>query len=113
MAKITGGGILGNKNVSVGQRTGSPNRGSSPASASQLGQSTSFKKEAVEVRPAYNSGVPLGNAKALDVGPGGVGTGRTTYKSGSQNQYGPVAGKPRPESRDFLSQFGPDIPGRK
>ena len=107
----TGGGS--NKLVQPSTRTGQPRKGSSPASASQLGQSTSFKKEAVEVRPAYNSGVKLGNEKALDVGPGGVGTGRTVHHCGSQNQYGPVAGKPRPESRDFLSEFGPDIPGRR
>jgi hypothetical protein len=111
--KLTGGGILGSKNVNVGVRTGLPRKGSSPASADQLGQSTAFPKENVEARSAYNSGVKLGNEKALDVGPGGCGTGRTVMRSGSQGTYGPVAGKPRTESRDILSQFGPDIPGRK
>jgi hypothetical protein len=108
MAKITGGGILGNKNVKVGVRTGSPRRGSSPAAADQLGQSTAFKKENVEVRPAYNSGVLLGNAKALDVGPGGAGKGRQVHHCGSQGQHGPVTGQPRTESRDILSEFGPE-----
>ena len=88
MAKITGGGIQGNKNVNVGVRTGSPSRASSPASASQLGQSTAFRKESVDVGPAYHSG--LGNEKALDVGKGGVGTGRTVHKSGSQSLHGAV-----------------------
>jgi hypothetical protein len=108
MAKITGGGILGNKNVNVGVRTGSPSKATSPCAASQLGQSVSFKRENVEVGPAYHSGVKLGNEKALDVGKGGVGTGRTVMRSGSQGTYGPVAGTPRPQSRDILSEFGPD-----
>ena len=111
--KLTGGGILGSKNVNVGVRTGSPSKATSPCAASQLGQATSFKKENVEVGRAYNSGVKLGNEKALDVGKGGVGTGRTIHRCGSQNQYGPVAGTSRPQSRDFLSEFGPDIPGRR
>jgi hypothetical protein len=107
MAKITGGGILGNKNVKVGVRTGSASKGSSPASADQLGQATAFKKEAVEAGRGYD-GAKLGNELATNVGKGGPGSGRTTYKCGTQNQYGPVAGKPRPESRDILSQFGPE-----
>ena len=106
MAKITGGGILGNKNVKVGVRTGSPRRGSSPAAADQLGQSTAFKKENVEARPAYNSGVPLGNAKALDVGKGGVGTGRQVHHCGSQGQHGnPNPGIPERKSNTFETFF--------
>ena len=102
----TGGGS--NKLVHPGVRTGSPRKGSSPASASQLGQSTSFKKETVEVRPAYNSGVPLGNAKALDVGAGGPGKGRTVHHCGSQNQWGkPDPGHSVP-ARDIISEFGPE-----
>lgn len=87
MAKITGGGILGNKNVNVGVRTGSGSKGSSPGAADQLGQSTAFRKEQVDAGSAYNSGVKLGNEKALDVGKGGVGTGRTTHKCGSQGTH--------------------------
>src|SRR6476646_10028488 len=105
MRKLSGGGIQSNKLVRPGIRTGSPRRGSSPAAADQLGQSTAFKKENVEVRPAYNSGVPLGNAKTLDVGTGGPGKGRQTHHCGSQGQHGPVAGQPRTESRDILSEF--------
>jgi hypothetical protein len=44
-----------------------------------------------------------GNAKALDVGKGGCGTGRTIYSSGSQSQHGDVAGSPRPVGRDILN----------
>jgi hypothetical protein len=102
----TGGG--NSKLVHPGIRTGSPRRGSSPAAASQLGQSTAFKKENVEVRPAYNSGVPLGNAKALDVGKGGVGSGRTVMRSGSQGTWGtPDRGSTAP-AKDILSEYGPE-----
>jgi len=108
MAKLTGGGILGNKNVSPGVRTGSPSKATSPCAAAQIGASTAFKKENVEVGPAYNSGVKLGNEKALDVGKGGPGTGRTVHKSGSQSQWGsPNRGEsPRSEPRGF------DVRGR-
>jgi len=103
MAKLTGGGILGNKNVSPGVRTGSPSKATSPCAAAQIGASTAFKKENVEVGPAYNSGVKLGNEKALDVGAGGPGAGRTTMKSGSQGTYGPVnpGESPRNTPRGF------------
>src|SRR5262245_52353820 len=87
--KLTGGGILGNKNVSPPVRTGSPNRGSSPGSADQIGQSVSFRREEVERGRAYNSSI-LGNEKALDVGAGGPGKGRTVMPCGSQGVHGPV-----------------------
>jgi hypothetical protein len=108
MAKLTGGGILGNKNVNVGVKTGSPSKGSSPCAAAQIGASTAFKKENVEVGPAYHSGVKLGNEKALDVGKGGPGTGRTVMRSGSQSLHGPVnqGESPRSEPR------GLDVRGR-
>jgi hypothetical protein len=56
----------------------------------------------------------LGNEVALNVGGGGVGTGRVLYgQSGTQAQHGPVnPGKPTP-ARDILREFGPDVPGRK
>jgi hypothetical protein len=109
MAKIrSGGGITSNKFVQPGIRTGSPSRGSSPAAADQIGASTAFKKENVEVGPAYHSGVKLGNEKALDIGKGGPGAGRTVMRSGSQGQHGPVnqGESPRSEPRGF------DVRGR-
>jgi hypothetical protein len=107
MRKLSGGGIQTNKLVHPGIRTGSPSKGSSPAAASQLGQSTAFRKEQVETGRGYD-GAKLGNEIATNVGKGGAGTGRNIYRCGTQSQHGPVAGK-RPEpSRDFLSQFGPE-----
>ena len=100
MAKLSGGGISGNKNVNVGVRTGSPSKGSSPSAADQLGQSTAFRKEQVDAGRGYD-GAKYGNELALNVGKGGPGTGRTTHHSGSQGQHGPVAGQPRPAGPTF------------
>ena len=87
MAKLSGGGIQSNKNVSVGQRLGTGSKGSSPASAAQIGASTAFRKDRVDAGPAYNP-TKFGNEVALNVGTGGPGTGRTVHKCGSQNQWG-------------------------
>src|SRR5262249_38298031 len=88
-------GITSNKFVQPGIKTGSPKRGTSPGAADQLGQAVSFKREQVDMGRAYNSS-QLGNAKALDVGAGGPGTGRTTMRSGSQGFHGsPAQGEPR------------------
>jgi hypothetical protein len=53
----------------------------------------------------------LGNEVALNVGGGGVGTGRTLYgQSGTQSQHGAVnPGKPT-SARDILGDFGSDSP---
>ena len=106
MAKITGGGILGNKNVSVGQRLGSPSKGSSPAAVDQLGQATAFKKENVDVGRGYD-GAKYGNELALN-SKSAPGQGRTIHGCGSQGTYGPVTGQPRPQGADILSEFGPE-----
>ena len=112
MAKLSGGGILGNKNVNVGVRTGSPYKGTTPAAASQLGQATSFRKEQVEQGRAY-TGSPLGNEVAGNVGRGGPGTGRDVHHCGSQGTHGNVnPGQVRPRQGYDISDFGPDIPGR-
>jgi len=113
MPNLSGGGIQSNKLVRPEVRTGQPYRGSSPAAADYLGQSTAFKKEQVEVGPAY-TGSKLGNEVALNVGAGAPGAGRTTMPCGSQGVHGPVNhGKSRPAGKDILSEFGPDMPRRK
>jgi hypothetical protein len=50
----------------------------------------------------------LGNQKALDVGGGGPGKGRTVYKPGFQGTHGPVNRGSAPPPRDILSEFGPE-----
>jgi hypothetical protein len=64
----------------------------------------------------------FGNEKALDVGRGGCGTGRTIYSAGSQSGSGGHGsanpGNPRPvPSRHVIESYGPDYrrpgnPGR-
>src|SRR5262245_41834272 len=91
----SGGGATLSKNVSPPVRTGSPRKGTSPAAADQLGQAVAFKREQVEMGKAYNASI-LGNAKALDVGKGAPGAGRTVMPCGSQGVHGPVnRGEPR------------------
>ena len=102
----TGGGS--NKQVDVGVKAGPPRTNIvSPASASQLGQSVAFKRDPLPI--GTGAQVPLGNQLATNVGKGAPGAGRTLYgQCGSQGSYGPVAGTPRPPSRDILSEFGPE-----
>ena len=83
----SGGGLTSNKLVRPSIKTGQPYKGSSPAAADYIGQATAFKKEAVEMGPAY-TGSKLGNEVALNVGKGGAGAGRTTHHCGSQGQHG-------------------------
>jgi hypothetical protein len=53
--------------------------------------------------------VKFGNEVALNVGKGGCGTGRTIYKTGSQDMHGQAApGNAPAKNRDILSEFGPD-----
>ena len=65
MAKLTGGGIQGNKNVNVGVRTGTGSKGSSPGAADQIGQSVAFKKDKIDGGPGFNP-TKYGNEVALN-----------------------------------------------
>jgi hypothetical protein len=66
------------------------------------GAGTGYKGEELHGPAARNfQPVPFGNEVALNVGKGGCGTGRTIYKTGSQDQHGDVAGSPRPQGRGF------------
>src|SRR5262245_53292403 len=83
----SGGGITSNKFVQPSIRSGSPNKGTSPGAADQLGQAVAFKREQVEMGKAY-PGTKLGNEVALNVGKGSSGAGRTVMPCGSQGQHG-------------------------
>ena len=86
---VSGGGIEGNKNVSVPVRTGAPAKGTSPAAADQLGQAMGARRavEMPEQGRAFNSGVKLGNEACNDVGKGSPGAGRTIHPSGGQGKH--------------------------
>jgi len=113
---VPGGGIASKQHVQTPVRTGSGAREVRPGGAGQLGASqgshltnkgdSGYRGEVLYGGQGMNP-VPYGNAKALDVGPGGCGTGRTIYKTGTQQQYG-SGGPPKPEGRDMLSAFGPE-----
>ena len=115
----SGGGIGMNKNVQPPVRTGSGSRSTRPAGTAQIGTAigdhTTNRPGSTEYRgeklhgPAERNFQPVkfGNEIALNVGKGGCGTGRTVYKTGTQQQSG-SGGPPKPEGRDMLSAFGPE-----
>ena len=115
----SGGGIGMNKNVQPSVRTGTGSRGTHPGGVAQLGQhvgdkathgnskGTGYRGEPLHNNRSFQT-VPFGNEVALNVKGGGPGTGRTIYKTGTQDQHGAAAGKPEPAGRDILSSFGPD-----
>jgi hypothetical protein len=95
-------------NREVGNRLGKGAQEMRPRGASQIGSSIGNKatetgrvkgipSERIQgARLPPGLSVKLGNEKALDVGKGGVGTGREVMRSGSQCQYGTSpAGLPR------------------
>jgi hypothetical protein len=104
----SGGGLTSNKLVTPSVRTGAPNRDVNPAYAAQLGRSLDPK--VIARTPENTKAMPApryGNAVALN-SKSAPGQGRTIMRSGSQSQHGEVAGSPRPQGRDILSEFGPE-----
>lgn len=110
----SGGGIGMNKNVEPRIRTGQGSKSARPAGVAQIGNAWGNKATHVKGTTGYTGErlhnpernarfAPFGNAKALDVGGGGCGTGRTLYgQSGSQGLHGqPAPGNPRPSGELF------------
>jgi hypothetical protein len=125
MAKNKPGGGLGSRVVTNRPvKTGMPARQQRPAGVSQIGSSIGNKStdsgkmltrsvEPVRAGPIAGVGsVKLGNEVAASTvcGPGGS---RTVYGSGTQSQHGAGAGSVKPQGRPILSEFGPDVPGRR
>ena len=112
------GGYGSRQHVEKPIRTGSGSRGTNPGGVGQLGnmqgshvtrgEESSYRGDPLHSGRSFQT-VPFGNEVALNVGPGGCGTGRTIYKTGSQGTQGTTnPGNPRPQQRDILSQYGPD-----
>lgn len=108
-----GGGIASKQHVQIPVRTGSGSKGTRPAGVSQIGYmvgdhvtnrkgSTGYKGEPLHNDRNFQP-VKFGNEVALNVGKGGCGTGRTIYKTGSQDQHGQVAGSRLPQGRGILN----------
>lgn len=101
-----GGGIASNKYVQPSIRTGSGSKSTRPAGVAQIGASqgnhitnkseTDYRGEKLHNPERNFNPVKFGNEVALNVKGGGCGTGRTIYKTGSQDQYGTNPGSPRP-----------------
>jgi hypothetical protein len=119
-AKLSGGGIQSSVNRKVGVKAGPANTNVvSPRGVSQYGYATGSEIARTGSYTTKNTSLPvierkageqvLGNAKALDVGAGGVGTGRTIYKSGYQSLYGQAVQGSPPGRRDILSEFGAEV----
>src|SRR6516225_12422680 len=102
-----GGGYGSRQHVEKSVRTGTGSRGTRPAGVAQIGNAwgnhathegrTDYTGERLHNDRNFQP-VPFGNEVALNVGPGGCGTGRTLYgQAGSQGTHGGVnPGNPRP-----------------
>lgn len=107
MSKLTGGGILGNKVSHVKAFKQEPiAHAVSPAATSQLGSALGYRGPELYSGAGYSPPAP----PACEVGVGG---GRTVSKSGSQGFHGEAAGQRPGPGRDILSEYGPEIGGRK
>ena len=115
-----GGGIASRQHVEKPVRTGRGSKGISEGWVGQKGQlqgshvterggrETSYRGEEKFTGKNFDP-VKFGNEVALNVGKGGCGTGRTIYKTGSQDQHGaPAPGNPPAQGRDTLAEFGPE-----
>jgi len=113
---IPGGGIASNKRVEKPVRTGSGSYSTNPGYVSQLGNKVGdhiTERRATDYRgEIFHKGTnfqptEFGNANALKGGDA-RGKARTIHATGSQQQWGDVAGKPAPQSQDTLAPYGPD-----
>jgi hypothetical protein len=99
-------------------RTGTGSRGTRPSGAAGIGQSygshITNKSDTGYRGPKFHDDksfqpVKFGNEVALNVGKGGCGTGRTIYKTGSQDMHGSAnPGNAPAKNHDILRDFGPD-----
>jgi hypothetical protein len=119
----SGGGITSNKLVHPKVVTGKAWKDRvSVGATSQIGSAMGSKLKSGSLGNSYsgeNSALPLmkgrvphpapglGNAVALNVGKGGVGTGRTIYHCGTQMKT--PAPTPMSGGKDILSSYGPDF----
>jgi hypothetical protein len=115
--KKSGGGIgMGiTKSGKSDQKVEPRSRAINPASVSTMGISTPFPKPKLEMGKGYEGGkvgpTGIANAKQGHAGAGPGGGGRVIYRSGSQSPTPPA--REIPATKDTLSEYGRDIPGRR
>jgi hypothetical protein len=106
------GGYGSRQYVEKPVRIGTGSHATTPGYAGQLGQKqgshvTSHDDSDYRGEIMHRGGTlptKFGNEKALDVGGGGCGTGRTLYgQAGSQGTHGTPAGTQRPAGRGILN----------
>jgi hypothetical protein len=110
-------GIRSKNNREVGVRTGKGAVKINKAAVNQLGnhigshatqsgKDTGYRGEDLVRGRGYIAAPGFGNAVALNVGAGGVGTGRTIYKSGTQCQSGSAnPGQPMQSKKPIFPGF--------
>ena len=99
MAKLTGGGFLGNKVRHVSApKTEPKSEAILPEAAAGIGLSHAYKVPNLERGKGYAT--PTGPSSNMGVGPG---ANRTVMKCGSQGTHGPVVSPPRPIGRGILN----------
>jgi hypothetical protein len=83
----------------------------SPAGAAQQGMAVQFKKEPLEAGRGYEPGKmgPTGSRGIYDGSAMGPGSGRTTYRAGSQSATPPA--REMLAGREILGAYGPEISG--
>jgi hypothetical protein len=112
----SGGGITSNKYVTDRKGKQEPvTHKASPAGAAQQGMAVQFRKEPLQQGSGYEpkamGSTGIAGARQGHAGPGPGGGNRTIYRSGSQSPTPAANGMPK--GRDTLSEFGPDVPGRR
>jgi hypothetical protein len=114
---LSGGGITSNKykTSKSGEKVEPKPRSVSPEGIGQFGLSHQFKPKELFNGPGYSpqkqgdTGIANATKGPSGAGPGGYG--RTIFRSGSQSPTPPA--REMPKGRDTLSEFGPDVPGRR
>jgi hypothetical protein len=120
MSRGSGGGGYGSRpHVEKPVKTGTGSRSANPGGVGQLGnmqgshvtrgEESNYRGDPLHSGRSFQP-VPFGNEVALNVGPGGCGTGRTIYKTGSQGTQGATnPGNPRPvPQRHIIESYGPE-----
>ena len=118
MPRISGGGITSNKLVtSKGYKTEPRPRAANVEAVAQQGAALAFKRKDIYQGKGFSGGPvgPTGMKGTYNAKTSGPGSLRTTYKSGSQSQYGasaPSAVNKAPDppatgtrGRDILKDF--------
>jgi hypothetical protein len=128
VTRKAGGGINSKQHVSKPVRYGDRATKINPRGVAQIGTNRGnhattrsalltgdVEPVSVGKNPAGGPGsVTLGNEITTNVKGGGPGKGRVLYgQSGSNQTYGPVAGAPKPQGRDILSEFGGESKPRR